>query len=342
MKSLLILAAMSLGQSPWYSDSAQAKMMKFWPNGVEFPAGAKFYEMSAAYQDWDGGLRGVHSPFYNISAVRSEPFGNANMEFPWGVTAGLHRSSGWNAYKFTNIADPKTGPITAWKEPQAYRWRYPVGTVFGEMLLVKNKYGYDNCFEVRMRTLVNTPDGQGRWEPEVFRPWGNADELPATAVKTTKRVKGHGVDAEVELWNVAALDPDQWLAKQFKTSRVAVTSDAEHSVVPKNYMGNIATCTACHSQTQLHARDIEPGRDWYGRVRGDHEIFSFHIFAESSISGNGFSIPVSINDSLNIKWEGNKESSQRHRPAEMMEVISPGYNAMDFGMSGRRGLFRKR
>ena len=40
--------------------------------------------MPPAYQDWSGGLDGLHSPFYNISAVRSEPIGNANREFPWG------------------------------------------------------------------------------------------------------------------------------------------------------------------------------------------------------------------------------------------------------------------
>ena len=52
-----------------------------------------FYDeqaMPRAYQAWEGVLLGVHSPSFNISAVREEPFGSANREFPWGSPAGLH------------------------------------------------------------------------------------------------------------------------------------------------------------------------------------------------------------------------------------------------------------
>ena len=35
-------------------------------------------EIPPAYQDWSSGLQGVHSPSYNISSNRSEPFGNGN------------------------------------------------------------------------------------------------------------------------------------------------------------------------------------------------------------------------------------------------------------------------
>ncbi len=43
------------------------------------------HEMPRAYQMWSGDLQGVHSPYYNISANGSEPYGNGNREFPWGA-----------------------------------------------------------------------------------------------------------------------------------------------------------------------------------------------------------------------------------------------------------------
>ena len=57
-------------------------------------------EMPKAYQDWDGGLQGVHSPEYNISANASEPHGNANIEFPWGTPAGTHRADNVSSFRF--------------------------------------------------------------------------------------------------------------------------------------------------------------------------------------------------------------------------------------------------
>jgi hypothetical protein len=55
--------------------------------------------MPKAYQDFEGALRGIHSPSYNISANYSEPFGNGNIEFPWGKPAGMHRVKNFSELK---------------------------------------------------------------------------------------------------------------------------------------------------------------------------------------------------------------------------------------------------
>src|SRR5262249_16035399 len=70
--------------------------------------------MPPAYQDFGGALQGVHSPSYTMSAVRSEPIGNANREFPWGAPAGLHESSNFKAFRFVHI--PKGQSIYWWRQ----------------------------------------------------------------------------------------------------------------------------------------------------------------------------------------------------------------------------------
>jgi len=73
----------------------------------------------------------------------------------------------------------------------------------------------------------------------------------------------------------------------------APTTQAAFHIVPKNYKGGFVevssnSCMRCHDTTLKHARDFAAFRDWYGRVRGSDNIFSFHIFEPGSISYNGF------------------------------------------------------
>src|SRR5262249_30480471 len=74
----------------------------------------------------------------------------------------------------------------------------------------------------------------------------------------------------------------------------APTTRASFHVVPKDYEGTYVevsskSCMRCHDSVQKHTDDFQPFRDWYGRVRGSDNIFSFHIFDPASISYNGFS-----------------------------------------------------
>ena len=186
----IVLAPASFGQEKkprlrLISDRHHELYLSFWPKSDDPWLNALkkkdiiFYNddaMPPAYQDWDGGLPGIHSPSYNISAVRSEPIGNANREFPWGSPAGLQDSPNSKAFRFVYIPEGKA--IRWWREhlprdrQAAFVWQYPAGTTFGEILLVTDPKGYDLAFEMRTRTR-----SEKGWSVNVFRPFTTQAEL---------------------------------------------------------------------------------------------------------------------------------------------------------------------
>lgn len=90
--------------------------------------------------------------------------------------------------------------------------------------------------------------------------------------------------AEGEIWRVAAGNKPAY----------APTTQASFHIVPRNYdAGFIAvdqdSCSRCHNSVNRHVDEFDSRRDWYGRVRGSDQIFSFHPFEPGSISYNGFS-----------------------------------------------------
>jgi hypothetical protein len=138
-------------------------------------------EMPKAYQFWNGFEPGVHSVNYNISANRSEPFGNGNREFPWAHPAGTHRTTNVWSFKFLQLPEDASGnfvPIVWFRTrgktdgAMGYAWRFPVGAVLGEVLVMRGEDGADYCFELRIRTRE-----QEDWAPEVFRPFPRARDL---------------------------------------------------------------------------------------------------------------------------------------------------------------------
>ncbi|MCS7046497.1 MAG: hypothetical protein NZO58_09095 [Gemmataceae bacterium] len=326
------------------SEKRHELYLSFWPKSHDAWLNALkkkdliFYDeevMPPAYQDWSGALRGVHSPSYNISAVRSEPIGNANREFPWGAPAGLHESRNFKAFRF--VVFPPDKAIRWWRQrladdvsPGTFIWEYPAGTTFGEVLLVTDPDGYDWTFELRTRT--RTEKG---WTMNAFRPFTTPAELAARIKQLepkwrerpelVKIVNGQAEREEkrrlvnphdlitIDTTGLATYLPaiDAALVRKlldtpFKSAlgqawkqsadgleAFAPTTTAEFHIVPKNYAGGLIevssqSCMRCHDSTLKHARDFQPFRDWYGRVRGSDNIFSFHIFEPSSISYNGF------------------------------------------------------
>lgn len=326
------------------SDRTHDEYLKFWPKSNDpwlnelKKKDLTFYDdrvMPHAYQNWDGLLQGVHSPSYNISAVRSEPFGSANREFPWGAPAGLHDSPNFKAIRFVTF--PKGDAILWWRErlPRdgglgSFHWQYRPGTTFGEILMVTDTQGYDFTFELRTRT--RTEKG---WTMNAFRPFTTQKEL-ATRIRQlepkwkdnpslAKIVKGEAdeerilrltnshdlitFDAVALSTKLPEIDHElvrklldtpfksalgqEWKKGEDGTDAHAPTTDASFHIVPKNFKGGFvevssASCMRCHDSTLKHARDFQAFRDWYGRVRGSDNIFSFHIFEPSSISYNGF------------------------------------------------------
>lgn len=289
-------------------------------------------EMPQAYQH-EGA---VHSPSYNISAAQpTERFGNANIEFPWGGPAGLDRTPGTSDVKFVYFPPGKR--ITWWQasdnQGSYIDWRYPDGTVFGEVLTTRGL-----VFEIRTRTRTSSG-----WKVDVFRPFATPEEL----VKAVKEIAKSPLDRAFldnrllvsrEIYSLADTNHDTPVFKRtgaydylppLETATVAKllkttpfksvagqpwteksgvrghspTTKADFHIVPKDYRGPLLevsnkACMTCHSTTGKHAMEFNFNRDWYGRVRGGDGIFSFHPFDPSCISHNGYPQQIVLNQKL--------------------------------------------
>jgi hypothetical protein len=295
-------------------------------------------EITPAYQDWQGALQGVHSPFYNISAVQpKEPFGNANREFPWGHPFGTHSAKDVRSFQFMLLprAEGKPLPIVWYWTGQTYSWLFPAGTYVGEVLLVRDGRGYDHTFELRIRKrLVD------KWTVDVFRPYPTARHLAKkleSMGKVTNRwdplarwfrepVLGemvalrsrHPEKTAFAAKGRQAVLPEldeptvkKLLNAEFHSCRdvewlpgiFAPTSEAQFNIVPAGYTGGLVevsrqSCMRCHQDTNQPVDAFERFRDWYGRVRGSDGIFTFHPFDAASISHNGVPLAVRMNADL--------------------------------------------
>jgi hypothetical protein len=121
------------------------------------------------------------------------------------------------------------------------------------------------------------------------------DELPALDDRLVAELLTGTMfrSSQGETWRVAAS----------RRATYAPTTTASFHIVPRHYdAGFIAvdqqSCSRCHSSVNRHVDDFDAARDWYGRVRGSDQIFSFHPFEPGSISYNGFSSNPRMRGSL--------------------------------------------
>lgn len=96
---------------------------------------------------------------------------------------------------------------------------------------------------------------------------------------------------------------ENWRELAHGMSPRAPTTQAAFHVIPANYDAGFVSvdsksCARCHDTVNQPVRSFNQGRDWYGRIRGSDGIFSFHPFALSSVSGNGYSAAVQIRPEL--------------------------------------------
>lgn len=140
-------------------------------------------EIPRAYQSWDHVTTGIHSAEYNISANGGEPHGNGNVEFPWGDPAGTHRARNMWSFRFLSLPKDDEGhirPIVWFRKVlrndihRGYGWRFPVGTVIGEVLVLRDPEGGSHAFEVRTRRRTRDD-----WMVDVFRPFPRSEDLVA-------------------------------------------------------------------------------------------------------------------------------------------------------------------
>lgn len=152
-----------------------------------------------------------------------------------------------------------------------------------------------------------------------FQQWASADYLPdfgddrlvAELLKTTPFESCSGT-----IWRDDFTGPNVF----------APTTTARWHVVPRNYQAGFievgeTSCTRCHQSANKHANDFEDvfssGRQWYGRVRGADQIFSFHPFSPSCISHTGASVPVQMRRELTASgiiapFDGSRHTAARY------------------------------
>lgn len=298
-------------QQMFISEDRAKLYNQFWPKSTgNRLAGLKgrvhWYDdesIPAVYQVWDRGLAGG---FSHVGAAGD----TANNEFPWRNPAGVAQGSNVKTLRFVKLTDK---PILWWRGVRengsfaAFKWRYPEGTIFGEVLLVSSPQGLDHTFEVRTREKK----GDGMWTMQAYRPFPTRQDLD-------KALSKHGLDTGNMRAFFRHLDSghrangfvaDAWLAPlnplpaaivskllddtPFQPSRgkefsdgIPTATSTHYSVVPVGFTAafvpvNDQSCMRCHESA---GRVVNLDGDARWRLRGSDGIFSFHPFEASSFN----------------------------------------------------------
>lgn len=276
----------------------------------------------------------------NVAANPDGQPSNANAEAPWNRTGGMDYVPENAAYDVRFVRLPKdsqgrTKPIVWWVDSmpdgyfsglyETYRWRFPVGTAVGEIVVLKCPDGMDRPCEVRIRHRQTS-----EWAVEIFRPFANPAELAGAiqALRPQWRSENRVAAAVTHLTNPVEVDQVSYTdrhvnpvvnleysryrlpempadlvselldriefqevtgATWYGENCFAPTADG-YSIVPPKYAAHAIgadneSCKKCHETVGRGARTFTAGREWYGRVRGADNIFSFHPVRTDSFGG---------------------------------------------------------
>jgi hypothetical protein len=110
-----------------------------------------------------------------------------------------------------------------------------------------------------------------------------------------------------------------------ETTVFAPTSLEAFSLVPKDYQGTFMgtdtdSCKRCHEHTLRHVDQFDSVRQWYGRVRGADQIFTWHPIDPSSISYNGAARQVRLRQAFIDAGMVEPYDANRH-PNERYSVL---------------------
>jgi len=129
------------------------------------------------YQDSVTPVLGVraNTTGLKIAVEGDRIFTPQGFRFPFGHTAGLDQTSG--VYVLTFWSPPRHDggywPVAFYKDDTTrWRWIFPTGTVFGEILFTKSPSGRQIPFEIRVRHRYLTG-----WSVDVLRPFPTAESL---------------------------------------------------------------------------------------------------------------------------------------------------------------------
>jgi len=151
--------------------------------------------MVFAYQDSFGnptgpeGLR-ANRVAYDVGSTAAEPdikalteyFELQTFKYPFSITAGrLDRDNAQAVYFWLPPRDAtgKQLPVAYWKNGSHWHWVFPTGTIFGELLLVRDSGTDSEWYVHEVRSRVRETN---RWRTDIFRPFPKATDF-ATAIK---------------------------------------------------------------------------------------------------------------------------------------------------------------
>lgn len=289
-----------------------------------------------------GGGEGVtHFESIFVSKNRFDSIGlftNPNREFPWFRPGGTdHHHDVQKTFKgfwLPKKPDGSPWPVAIYREalersnavnmpsPLGYRWVFPKGTLFFEVLTMRFSDGYLYTWELRVRERE-----EDDWHVDIFRPFPTRESL----VQRIREIRGDDHPSIAELTKPVRLQPllledrrhpvrafREWAAEyvlppiESELVRELLTTTPFHSalgeefyrdenarafapttkqrmesIVPPEYLGGFIRtdsigCANCHTTT-LRPADAFENRDWYERVRGDDGILSWHPVSLSSI-----------------------------------------------------------
>lgn len=158
-----------------------------------------FYDdlsMVFTYQDSQGNPMGLRANrvAWDVGSNATEPdihklveyFVPGHFRSPFGTAAGMDQVTDdqkyfLNFWRLPRGTDGKVIPVKYWQEGSRWRWIFPNGTYFGEVLFMKAPDdGSWHAFEIRTRKRY-----QNGWQVNAFRPFTKASEL-GDAIKAAR------------------------------------------------------------------------------------------------------------------------------------------------------------
>lgn len=210
---------------------------------------------------------------------------NINKKFPWATPAGLSYSPRSEWENKTGLIIPPGAKIKVFYDyipvlnssgyfqtAKRLSWTFPDHTIAVDVLTYKpNK----TVFEIRTREKVN-----GQWvEGITYRPF---DEPPPAAVKRTYSINIPEINQKPTT-SIYEIPFNPFI--ELTPSKYTITAP---NFTPKDYVGNMTSCNACHSQAGA--------QKGYGltNLRGSDTIFSWHPFKMDTL--NSDADPILRND----------------------------------------------
>jgi hypothetical protein len=170
----------------------------------------------------------------NIPDIRAltEYFELQAFKYPFAITAGrLDRGNAQAIYFWRPPRDAQGNkiPVAWWKNGSHWHWVFPVGTVFGELLLVRDGSTTSEWYTHEIRTRVREIN---RWRTDIFRPFTTATEFASSI----KRLRSNWAQTDLaqlvsHLENPNTLTPGRLDSGSYE--RAVASIDGYYDVLPE-------------------------------------------------------------------------------------------------------------